>query len=91
MHVAYAAKWLSRTQSIKMLLVFKNYSYHQYFSVKKDAMSMPSVPEQLGDYRILDPIGAGGMGQVFLAEHVHLRKRYAVKILPDALARDRSV
>jgi formylglycine-generating enzyme required for sulfatase activity/serine/threonine protein kinase len=44
---------------------------------------------QLGDYRIIEPIGAGGMGEVFLAEHVHLRKKYAVKVLPEALAADR--
>jgi formylglycine-generating enzyme required for sulfatase activity/tRNA A-37 threonylcarbamoyl transferase component Bud32 len=44
---------------------------------------------QLGDYRIIEPIGAGGMGEVFLAEHVHLRKKYAVKVLPEALAGDR--
>jgi serine/threonine-protein kinase len=43
---------------------------------------------QLGDYRILASIGAGGMGQVYLAEHVHLQKRYAVKVLPAELARD---
>ena len=47
------------------------------------------VGEQLGDYRIIEPIGAGGMGEVYLAEHVHLRKNYALKILPQALARDR--
>lgn len=43
---------------------------------------------QLGDYRLLDRIGAGGMGEVYLAEHVHLRKKYALKILPTELARD---
>ncbi|MCK4414886.1 MAG: serine/threonine protein kinase [Candidatus Eisenbacteria sp.] len=35
-----------------------------------------------GDYRILDPIGSGGMGEVYLAEHAHLRKHYALKVLP---------
>jgi formylglycine-generating enzyme required for sulfatase activity/tRNA A-37 threonylcarbamoyl transferase component Bud32 len=44
---------------------------------------------QLGDYRILEPIGSGGMGQVYLAEHVHLRKKYALKVLPAELARDK--
>ena len=46
------------------------------------------IGRQLGDYRILEAIGSGGMGQVYLAEHVHLRKRYAVKVLPAALAED---
>ncbi len=42
----------------------------------------------LGDYRIIDEIGAGGMGKVFLAENVHHRKRCAVKVLPEELSRD---
>jgi serine/threonine protein kinase len=39
-------------------------------------------------YRILQPIGAGGMGQVFLAEHHLMRRRVAVKVLPPRLAAD---
>ena len=50
----------------------------------------PSEGTQLGDYRILAPIGAGGMGQVYLAEHVHLRRKYALKVLPEQLADDTS-
>ncbi|MFW6146412.1 MAG: serine/threonine-protein kinase [Planctomycetota bacterium] len=43
---------------------------------------------QLGDYRLVERIGAGGMGSVYRAEHVHLRKAYAVKVLPAELAAD---
>jgi serine/threonine protein kinase/formylglycine-generating enzyme required for sulfatase activity len=42
----------------------------------------------LGDYRIIEEIGAGGMGRVFLAENVHHKKRCAIKILPEELSRD---
>jgi serine/threonine protein kinase len=35
----------------------------------------------LGPYRLLDQIGQGGMGTVFLAEHATLKRRVAVKIL----------
>ena len=35
----------------------------------------------LGKYKVLDRIGLGGMGQVFLAEHVTMRRRAAIKIL----------
>jgi response regulator RpfG family c-di-GMP phosphodiesterase/serine/threonine protein kinase len=34
----------------------------------------------LGNYRILDRIGAGGMGVVFKAEHVEMRRLVAIKV-----------
>lgn len=36
----------------------------------------------LGQYRMLDEIGRGGMGQVFKAEHVIMKRNVAVKVLP---------
>jgi response regulator RpfG family c-di-GMP phosphodiesterase len=36
----------------------------------------------LGNYRVLDRLGSGGMGAVFLAEHSLLKRRVAVKVLP---------
>ncbi len=46
------------------------------------------VGRELGDYRILKEIGPGGMGRVFLAENIHHKKEYALKILPSNLSRD---
>ena len=43
---------------------------------------------KLGEYEILEPIGSGGMGSVYLARHVHMGKKYAVKVLPESLASD---
>ncbi len=45
---------------------------------------------KLGAYVILDQIGAGGMGQVFLAEHTAMRRRVALKVLPSKQAADRN-
>ena len=43
---------------------------------------------KLGEYEIVEPIGSGGMGSVYLARHVHMGKKYAVKVLPESLASD---
>ena len=42
----------------------------------------------LGNYAILDKIGAGGMGEVYLAEHRRMGRRAALKILPAKYADD---
>jgi serine/threonine protein kinase len=39
----------------------------------------------LGNYLILDKIGAGGMGQVFKAEHRRMHRIVAVKMLPTGM------
>jgi len=41
-----------------------------------------------GTYRILRTLDQGGMGMVFEAEHVRLRRRMAVKVLAQHLAKD---
>ncbi|HEV3030865.1 MAG TPA: protein kinase, partial [Polyangia bacterium] len=52
------------------------------------------VGETLGSYRILKQLGSGAMGQVYLAEHRHLKRQAALKLLarelvdrPDLLER----
>jgi Tol biopolymer transport system component len=46
------------------------------------------VPATLGHYRIVGSIGAGGMGEVFLAEDGKLGRKVALKVLAHALAAD---
>jgi putative two-component system response regulator len=42
----------------------------------------------LGNYRIVDRIGAGGMGVVYKAEHVHMKRVVAIKVLVTEEERD---
>ena len=44
--------------------------------------------EVLGQYRVVRKLGAGGMGEVYLAENIQMHKCYALKVLPPALSRD---
>jgi serine/threonine protein kinase len=45
-------------------------------------------PSLLGDFRLLKQIGRGGMGTVYEAYQLSLRRRVALKVLPHAAALD---
>jgi serine/threonine protein kinase len=43
------------------------------------------VGKELGHYRVLSLLGAGGMGDVYLAEDTRLKRQVAIKLLPAEL------
>src|SRR5262245_15281471 len=47
-----------------------------------------SPGSRLGVHEIVGLLGAGGMGEVYLAHDTRLNRRVAIKVLPDAYAND---
>jgi serine/threonine protein kinase len=49
------------------------------------------IGTRIGQYRVLQVLGEGGMGRVLLAEHAVMRTRHAIKVLHDELSRNEMI
>ena len=51
--------------------------------------SVPAAPgSRIGQYQVLTPLGAGGMGEVYRARDTKLDRDVALKLLPESFATD---
>src|SRR5215204_4528440 len=58
----------------------------EMFSQEETRANLTST--EISHYKIINLLGAGGMGEVYLAEDARLRRRVALKVLPQTLADD---
>jgi serine/threonine protein kinase len=57
--------------------------------VQEPIASLPeSAPKSVGPYELIQPLGRGSMGAVYLAKHQQLGKQVAIKLLPARTFRD---
>jgi eukaryotic-like serine/threonine-protein kinase len=49
---------------------------------------MSLLNQQIARYKILRQLGAGGMGEVYLAQDTSLNRKVAIKVLPEELVPD---
>src|SRR5512134_2787544 len=54
-------------------------------------VSASSLEKHIGQYRILRTLGSGGMGTVYLGEHLLLGRRAAIKTLLPSLSSRRDI
>ncbi len=59
--------------------------------VLADDTTTANLPERIGAYQVLRRIGAGGMGEVYLAKDTRLGRNAALKLLPAQFTTDREL
>lgn len=83
----YAARYPHAADLIRRTLAALKLAAGSLGGTAADPTS-PPLPEALGDYRLVREVGRGGMGVVYEAEQLSLRRRVALKVLPFAAVMD---
>jgi tetratricopeptide (TPR) repeat protein/tRNA A-37 threonylcarbamoyl transferase component Bud32 len=52
--------------------------------------SFKNVPDQIADFRLIEILGTGGMGEVYLAEQRNPKRKVALKVIRSAIATSES-
>jgi serine/threonine protein kinase/tetratricopeptide (TPR) repeat protein len=55
---------------------------------QSEISNSPAAPQRIGPYKLLAPLGRGGMGEVHLALDTRLNRKVAIKLLPAAFTTD---
>jgi serine/threonine protein kinase/Flp pilus assembly protein TadD len=91
----YARRYPERADELRQFFPAMRVLADLAFSVSGDKSGLrptsgaETVTGCLGDYRIVHEIGRGGMGVVYEAEQISLKRRVALKVLPFAAMLDK--
>jgi eukaryotic-like serine/threonine-protein kinase len=58
-----------------------------HYNGRSQSMAL-SPGARIGSYEIVSPLGVGGMGEVYRAHDMRLKRDVAIKVLPEAFAQD---